>query len=273
MKSYIYKIYSTDNKLNYYGLTTKTIQDRFKQHLDNYITQKKNNYCATQIIFQNYSLENIQMQIIEEFDDIPLQKLRDRELYYIQNFHCVNIMGKKKYSLSGYYTLSNIKILSSQIKLTNIPIIQPTPQIYNIIYTLGYILQNNTLTHIRQVDFYNIKDKLLQAITTDYPQDQIKSNNLLQITNDILHKHQLQILHKTQFFTKNKQIILHHILLHPTIHDKTHQMQDKTQTHDTHDNITTHNYPSNASNKISIDITLDKLDFSDLPHNIKITQL
>jgi hypothetical protein len=38
-------------------------------------------------------------------------------------------------------------------------------------------------------------------------------------------------------------------------------MQDKT-----------HNYTYNPSNKISIDITLDKLDFSDLPHNIKITE-
>lgn len=96
MKSYIYKIYSTDNKLNYYGLTTQNIQDRFKQHLDNHIIQNKTNYCTSDIIFQNYTLENIQIQIIEEFDDIPLQNLRDRELYYIQNFTCVNIMGKKK---------------------------------------------------------------------------------------------------------------------------------------------------------------------------------
>ena len=96
MKSYIYKIYSTDNKLNYYGLTTQNIKDRFNQHLENFITQNKPQYCTSYIIFQNYTIDNIQIQIIEEFDDIPLQNLRDRELYYIQNFPCVNIMGKKK---------------------------------------------------------------------------------------------------------------------------------------------------------------------------------
>jgi hypothetical protein len=112
-------------------------------------------------------------------------------------------MGKKKDSLNDYYTLSNIKVLSSQIKLTNIPITQPTTQIYYILYILGYILQNNTLTQIRQAILYNIKDKLLQAITTHYPQyDEIKTNNILQITNEILHNHQLQILHKKQFFKK-----------------------------------------------------------------------
>ena len=262
MKSYIYKIYSTDNKLNYYGLTTKTIQDRFKQHLDNYITQNKHNHCTSNIIFHNYSLQNIQIQIIEQFDDIPLQQLRDRELYYIQNFNCVNVMRKKKDSHKDYYTLSNITVLSSQIKINNIPITQPTPQIYNILYILGYILENNTLTQIRQAILCNIKDKLLQAITTHYPQyDEIKSNNLLTITNDILHKHKLQILHKKQFFKKKKTFPLTKLILHTIIHDKTHDMQDNT-----------HNYTSNPSNKISIHITLDKLDFSDLPHNIKIIE-
>jgi len=272
MKSYIYKIYSTDNKLNYYGLTTQNIQDRFKQHLDNYIIQHKTNYCTSDIIFQNYTIDNIKIQIIEEFDDIPLQNLRDRELYYIQNFPCVNIMGKKKDSHHDYYTLSNIKVLSSQIKINNIQITQPTPQIYNILYILGYILENNTLTQIRQAILYNIKDKLEQAITTHYPQYHTETNNLLTITNDILHKHKLQILHKKQFFKKKRTFPLTKLILHHYT-----DMQDNTQTHDTHNNIT-HNYPSNASNKknkhkniLSIDITLEPLDFSDLPHNIKIT--
>ena len=149
---------------------------------------------------------------------------------------------------------------------------QPTPQIYNILYILGYILENNTLTQIRQASFYNVKDKLLQAITTYYPQyNQIKPKNLLQITNDILHKHQLQILHKKQFFKKNRTFALTNLILH----HYTHEMQDNTllQTH-TNNAI---NYPSNASNKnknkntLSIDITLEPLDFSDLP-NINVIE-
>ena len=58
------------------------------------------------------------------------------------------------------------------------------------------ILENNTLTQIRQTILYNIKDKLAQDITTHYPQYDTETTNLLTITNDILHKHKLQILHK-----------------------------------------------------------------------------
>ena len=40
----IYKISSTDNKLNYYGLTTQPLQDRFKLHIQSYNRYKNNRH-------------------------------------------------------------------------------------------------------------------------------------------------------------------------------------------------------------------------------------
>ena len=36
-------------------------------------------------IFQIYGIDNIKIQIIEQYDNIPVCQLRDREIYYIQN--------------------------------------------------------------------------------------------------------------------------------------------------------------------------------------------
>ena len=66
--AYIYKIYSTDNIMNYYGLTTQTPKDRFYSHIDNYIkyfTNIKTDYCSSFIIFTNYDITQINYKTIE----------------------------------------------------------------------------------------------------------------------------------------------------------------------------------------------------------------
>lgn len=85
-----------------------------------------------------------------------------------------------------------------------------------------------------------------------------------------MHKHKLQILHKKQFFKKKRTFPLTKLILHHTIQENIHDIQENKILET---KITTHNYPSNASNKknkhtntLSIDITLEPLDFSDLPH-------
>jgi hypothetical protein len=57
MPSYIYKITSPDDKMNYYGLTTTSIETRFKYHIENYNNYinnpEKHKYCSSFQIFQN----------------------------------------------------------------------------------------------------------------------------------------------------------------------------------------------------------------------------
>jgi len=66
--AYIYLIYTNDNTINYYGMTTQTPTDRFYSHIDNYIkyfTNIKTDYCSSFIIFTNYDITQINYKTIE----------------------------------------------------------------------------------------------------------------------------------------------------------------------------------------------------------------
>ena len=152
MPSYIYKISSSDDKMNYYGLTTTTIETRFKYHIESYNyyinNPDKHTYCSSFQIFQNYPIELIKVQEIEKYDNIPLCQLRDRENYYISNFDCVNIRGKQNNSssnLDDYFTLQKKWIPSTIITKNNIPITNINQNIQHIIQLFGYTIQNNSI--------------------------------------------------------------------------------------------------------------------------------
>lgn len=224
MKSYIYKIYSPDNKLHYYGLTTSTIQKRFELHkisYHRYINQKSTNYCSSYTIFENYNIDDIQIQIIEEYEDIPLNKLRQREKYYIQKFTCVNITGKDNIKLFQFYTLNNIQIQESDYIKNNIHILSITPiqndnPINLIIQLFGYIRQNNRLNHKTQIHLSKIKTQLTDIITIHYTDYKIGKNNMLDITNNILHTFDLQIIYKKIIIrTNNTSFFLLYLNIQP----------------------------------------------------------
>ena len=218
MTSYIYKISSTDNKLHYYGMTTQTIQNRFNNHYENYIkytnNQPDSEYLTSIEIFKNYNLPEITIQMIEEHTDIPIKQLRQRENYYIQNFPCVNIIGKTNHTiqdLKNYTTLDNIPIEETMIQKDNIPVTNINTQIQHIIEILGYTLQNNTITHktLKKMNF--IKKDLIHALQ----QQNIHTQQILELTNTILKTHNLQIIQKKiQTFFKKTSYVTTCLLLH-----------------------------------------------------------
>jgi hypothetical protein len=223
MPSYIYKISSIDDKLNYYGLTTTTIENRFKYHIQNYNSYKqdidKQKYCSSFQIFNTYPLDKIKIQLIEKYDKIPLCQLRDREIYYITNFDCVNILGKKKHSsgnLDDYFTLTDKWIHPSIITKNNIPITNINQNIQYIIQIIGYSIDNNYISQIKQQTFDTIKTQLHTFIKHNYTDFIIKKNNLLLITNFILQEHSLQIIRKKiSYLINGKLVFKYFILLHP----------------------------------------------------------
>ena len=222
MKSYIYKISSTDNKLHYYGMTTQTIQNRFNNHYENYIkytnNQPESEYLTSIEIFKNYKLNEITIQTIEEHTDIHIKQLRQRENYYIQNFPCVNIIGKTNHTindLKNYTTLDNIPIEETIIQKENIPVTNINTQIQHIIEILGYTLQNNTITHktLKKMNF--IKKDLIHALQQQNIDKNTKTEHILQITNTILNTHNLQIIQKKiQTFFKKTSYVTSCLLLH-----------------------------------------------------------
>ena len=79
---YIYKITNTLNGKVYIGQTIKTIQKRFTQHKNN-----SNKEYFSQIVlykaFNKYGIENF---ICEEIEEVPNDKLDEREKYWIEYY-------------------------------------------------------------------------------------------------------------------------------------------------------------------------------------------
>ena len=79
---YIYKITNTLNDKVYIGQTIKTVQKRFTQHKNN-----SNKEYFSQIVlykaFNQYGIENF---ICEEIEEVPNNKLDEREKYWIEYY-------------------------------------------------------------------------------------------------------------------------------------------------------------------------------------------
>ena len=79
---YIYKITNTLNDKVYIGQTIKTVQKRFAQHKNN-----SNKEYFSQIVlykaFNKYGIENF---ICEEIEEVPNDKLDEREKYWIEYY-------------------------------------------------------------------------------------------------------------------------------------------------------------------------------------------
>lgn len=79
---YIYKITNTLNDKVYIGQTIKTVQKRFTQHKNN-----SNKEYFSQIVlykaFNKYGIENF---ICEEIEEVPNDKLNEREKYWIEYY-------------------------------------------------------------------------------------------------------------------------------------------------------------------------------------------
>ena len=79
---FIYKITNNLNQKVYIGLTTKTIEQRWKEHLSvvNKHKEKRPLYNA----INKYGVENFSISIVEEVDD---EFLGEREKYWINQYN------------------------------------------------------------------------------------------------------------------------------------------------------------------------------------------
>lgn len=96
-KGIIYKITDNTNNDCYYGATIQSLHARisghkrdFKRYCNGgYRNKLKSHYCYTATkIFKN---DDFKYDIVEEIEtDNDKKQLLERELYYIENFPCVN---------------------------------------------------------------------------------------------------------------------------------------------------------------------------------------
>ena len=85
-KSYIYKITNNINNKIYIGCTTKTIEQRFSEH----IHRSKNKKYNTKLYnsFEKYGIENFSINLIEECDS---SLMFIKEIEYIKEYDSYNV--------------------------------------------------------------------------------------------------------------------------------------------------------------------------------------
>jgi hypothetical protein len=91
MKGILYKIIGGDKC--YYGSTTRSILQRWREHLSNYKLYKLKFVAHTSVydIFDEYGVDNCKAELILELEFKDRNELLNKEKEYIQNNKCVNI--------------------------------------------------------------------------------------------------------------------------------------------------------------------------------------
>ena len=80
MTCFIYKITCGITGEVYYGSTTKSIEERFREH-------RERMDCSSKRILQR-SKHAATIELVEEVEDPEMLLIRER--YYIENFPCIN---------------------------------------------------------------------------------------------------------------------------------------------------------------------------------------
>jgi hypothetical protein len=99
-QSKIYKIYSDDTDLIYYGSTVQPLFKRLYSHKTK-CNSKKYISCTCKVIFEQS--DNVKIVLVESFPCKTKEELHQREFFYIQNNRCVN-------KVQGNYTTNLYKV-------------------------------------------------------------------------------------------------------------------------------------------------------------------
>lgn len=83
MVGYIYKITNKINGKAYIGKTTRTVQDRWKEHL--YDSTKRR--CEKRPLYRAIGKYGADSFTVETLEEVDLENLSEREMYWIDYFH------------------------------------------------------------------------------------------------------------------------------------------------------------------------------------------
>jgi hypothetical protein len=94
MQGRIYKIVdNTKTKSDYYGSTTLSIYDRLRQHKQDFTRYTNNKAKYKRLFMRSFFILELNNYTIEEVETVTYEdpkELKRRELYYIQNYECIN---------------------------------------------------------------------------------------------------------------------------------------------------------------------------------------
>ena len=98
---FIYTIINNINGKKYVGLTTKSLEERFKNH-------KNQKTCGIGPAIKKYGIENFNISLIDTAS--TLEELKEKEIYWIQQLNPEYNRTKGSYGLFGYIHTEETKI-------------------------------------------------------------------------------------------------------------------------------------------------------------------
>lgn len=116
---YIYKITNNVNSKCYIGQTSKTIEDRWKEHIKTSQNEKREGYnYPLYKAFRKYGIENFSIDEIEECD---ISELNDREMYWIKYYDSYHNGYNQTLGGSGgkYLELDENEVIKKYSELKN----------------------------------------------------------------------------------------------------------------------------------------------------------
>ena len=97
--------YTKKNKFNYYGSTTKHIDERYGQHKGYFKSNSKK--IKSYLVFEKYGIDNIECVILNRFDNE--EDMKKQEILYINhNENCVNSVYKHTYYETNEESITRI---------------------------------------------------------------------------------------------------------------------------------------------------------------------
>lgn len=196
----IYKITNNINQKNYIGLTSKTVEERFKQHIDAAV-QCKDSY-AFHAAIRKYGYMNFTYEVLE--NNLTLEQAKDQERYYVQlyNSYVGNGQGYNG-TFGGDYnehmvgennpvaklTQYNIDCIYNLLEYTNVPMEQ-IPELLCLPVVKGYIqaINNGTTWHNPSRQYPIRKEaKTISKQGENNPSAKLGDSLVLQIIDDLLN--------------------------------------------------------------------------------------
>lgn len=163
---YIYRIYNDINEKSYIGLTTNTVETRWKRHLYNSAFIQYHLYDAMRL----YGVEHFFVETLETVDN---DFLTEREQYWIQyydSFHngyneTIGGEGNRIYDKSEFYHLwdngYSISEIASQIGCVKSTVYEALLDYVN--YTAEESLRRRAIGNQKRVCQFNLSGELIQT--------------------------------------------------------------------------------------------------------------
>ena len=156
----IYMIINSCNNKVYIGQTTRSAKERFSDHMKDYKYSKNKSKLYSAI--RELGANNFSYRIIE--DNVPNEKLIEREMHYIEVFNsCNNGYNTRKGGKGGrVFSFSEIGVLITKAK-NGVSAVELAKEhgvhvetVYRALHDFGYRYQNTDDERIRE-EFYSGK--------------------------------------------------------------------------------------------------------------------